>query len=236
MTAATNDKFQIGDRVLHPAKPEWGAGTIANASGALHEGAPCQRLSIRFDRAGLKTISTAFVNLRRAAGSPASFPEPKPDPKPEPAFSPRGSAAPATRGAFSGSGTPDPLGPPAANGMPTDPREARKLMAAIPEDAVDPFQGPASRLRATLSLYRFQPTGGSLIDWAAAQSGLADPLSHFARHELEEYFSDFRRNLDKALAKAVADASQVDPAELRSIAQSAPPEAQRALQSLHRRR
>lgn len=233
MTAATRDKFQIGDRVLHPAKPEWGAGTIASASGALHEGAPCQRLSIRFDRAGLKTISTAFVNLRRAAGPAPAFPEPKPEPKPAPGSATRtGPSA----GVFTGSSAPDPLAPPPANGMPTDPREARKLMTAIPADAVDPFQSPAARLRATVSLYRFQPTGGPLIDWAAAQSGLADPLSHFARHELEEYFADFRRNLDKALAKAVADASKVDPAELRSIAQSAPPEAQRALQALHRRR
>jgi hypothetical protein len=74
------------------------------------------------------------------------------------------------------------------------------------------------------------------MDWAAAQSGLSDPLSHFTRHELEEYFSDFRRNLDKALSKAVADASGTDPAELRLIAQTAPAGGQRALQSLHRRR
>lgn len=234
MTTATHDKFQIGDRVLHPAKPEWGAGTVASAAGAVHEGAPCQRLSIRFDRAGLKTISTAFVNLRRAAGAATAFPEPKPEPRPDTA--PANARGVRPSGVFAASAGPDPLAPPAPNGMPTDPREARRLMTAVPDDVVDPFQSPAARLRATLGLYRFKPTGGSLIDWAAAQSGLADPLSHFARHELEEYFSDFRRNLDKALAKAVADASKVDPAELRSIAQSAPPDAQRALQTIHRRR
>jgi hypothetical protein len=109
-------------------------------------------------------------------------------------------------------------------------------MTAIPDDAVDPFQTDAARLRAVLGLYRFEPTPGSLIDWAAAQSGLSDPLSHFSRHELEEYFGDFQRNLDKALGKAVADAAKVPAAELRTIAQNAPPLGQRALQALHRRR
>ena len=104
------------------------------------------------------------------------------------------------------------------------------------EDAVDPFQTPAARLKSCLGLYRFEGTAGSLIDWAAAQSRLSDPLSRFSRHELEEYFTDFRRNLDKALAKCVQDAARVEPAELRAIAQGAPPAGQRALQALHRRR
>lgn len=227
MTATAHDKFKIGDRVLHPGKPEWGVGTVATASGTLHEGAPCQRLGIRFDRAGLKTITTAFVNLRRAAASNAVLTEHKP-------------VAPSETASFTSSSGrdtgPDPFAPPPAHGLPTDPRETRRKMTAIPTDAVDPFQTSAAQLRSVLALYRFEQTPGSLIDWAAAQSGLSDPLSHFTRHELEEYFSDFRRNLDKALAKAVQDASKSDPAELRTIAQNAPPLGQRALQSLHRRR
>ncbi len=232
MTATAQDKFQIGDRVLHPGKPEWGVGTVATASGTVHEGAPCQRLAIRFDRAGLKTISTAFVHLRRAAKADAVLAEAKPAPAanatPKGVFSAMAASTP--------SAGPDPFGPPPAHGLPTDPRELRRKMTGIPDDAVDPFQTDAARLRSVLSLYRFEPTPSSLIDWAAAQSGLSDPLSHFSRQELEEYFSDFQRNLDKALSKAVADASKVEPAELRSIAQNAPPAAQRALQRLHRRR
>lgn len=258
MTTATQDKFQIGDRVLHPGKPEWGVGTVASAAGAVHEGAQCQRLGIRFDRAGLKTISTAFVNLRRASKVDSVLTETKPSADGERfsgsatgsggvgamlgAFaSGSGGGARSERGfgggnSGAGSGERDPFGPPPAHGLPTDPRELRRKMTAIPDDAVDPFQTDAARLRAVLGLYRFEPTPGSLIDWAAAQSGLSDPLSHFSRQELEEYFGDFRRNLDKALDKAVADAAKFPAAELRTIAQNAPPLGQRALQALHRRR
>lgn len=244
MTATAQDKFQIGDRILHPAKPEWGVGTVSSASGIVHEGAPCQRLAIRFDRAGLKTISTAFVALRRANAHTAGLHEPKPAAAPSPARPTPGSALlSSVQGETPRSSPPpaaadprDPFAPPPASGIPADPREVRRMMTAIPTDAVDPFQTPAARLRAVLGLFRFEPTPGSLMDWAAAQSGLSDPLSHFTRHELEEFFPDFRRNLEKALAKAVAEASQCDQAELRSIAQSAPPGGQRALQSLHRRR
>lgn len=233
MTATAQDKFQIGDRVLHPGKPEWGVGTVANASGTVHEGAPCQRLAIRFDRAGLKTITTAFVSLRRASAHTAALTEPKPEPAKT-----TGDRRSTLGGSPSGSpgASADPFGPPSASGLPTDPRELRRKMTGICDEAVDPFKTPAARLRAVLGLYRFEPTPGSLMDWAAAQSGLSDPLSHFTRHELEEYFSDFRRNLDKALSKAVADASGTDPGELRLIAQTAPASGQRALQTLHRRR
>jgi hypothetical protein len=252
MTIATQDKFQIGDRVLHPRKPEWGVGTVASAAGAVHEGSPCQRLSIRFDRAGLKTITTAFVNLRRASKADSVITESKPATASGPASgsasgggfssgygtgSGYGSGYGSGHGSGGGDGSGrDPFGPPPSHGLPTEPRELRRKMTGIPDDAVDPFQTDAARLRAVLGLYRFEPTPGSLIDWAAAQSGLSDPLSHFSRHELEEYFGDFRRNLDKALAKAVADAARVPADELRTIAQNAPPLGQRALQALHRRR
>lgn len=206
MNATTPEKFSIADRVIHPGKPEWGVGTVATASATSQDGVACQRLAVRFDRAGLKTLTTAFVQLRRAT-----------------------QAAPVAD-------EHDPFAPPNPSGVPDDPREARRMMAALPDEATDPFLSPGARLRGVLALYRFEPTGGSLIDWAAAQSRLADPLSRFSRHELEEFFSDYRRNLDKALSKAVADASRVEAAELRAIAQQAPPAGQRALQALHRRR
>ena len=221
MAATAQERFSIADKVIHPGKPEWGVGTVASSSNTTQDGVPCQRLAIRFDRAGLKTITTAFVALRRAhAGQPT--PEPGADIGP---------------GKDEG---PDPFAPPRSGAtgaaIPDEPRAVRKLMTAVPDDATDPFISEASRLRKVLGLYRFQPTPGSLIDWAAAQSGLADPLSRFSRHELEEFFRDFRRNLDKALTKAVGDASRVDPAELKEIARTAPPEVQRALQALYRRR
>lgn len=199
-------RFTIGDRVLHAAKPEWGTGTVVSAAASEHEGIPCQRLSVRFTRGGLKTISTAFADIQPAAQT-AQVLKPKAEAHHDP--------------------------------LPIDSADRRQLltiMTAIPEPARDPFASPAQRLKATLALYRFGPGGGELIDWAAAQCGLADPLSRFNRHELEEYYRMFEKNLHTHLSKVVRDANNVPADELVQIAKSAPPGARRALQKLHRTR
>lgn len=209
MTTTPAQKFQIGDRVIHPFKPEWGVGIVSTTAMTDHEGTPCQRLAIRFDRAGLKTISTAFVDLQIATDQPLSASRETPKASANDSISP-------------------------IHGV--DEKEARAIMTKLPDAATDPFASAADRLRATLALYRFEPTGAPLIDWAAAQSALADPLSRFNRHELEEFFADFSRNLDKHLSKVVREANTVERSELVQIAQSAPPRGQSALQRLHRPR
>ena len=65
--------FEIGDRVLHASKPEWGVGHIARASAETHEGRPVQRLTVRFERAGVKTLSTAHAVLRPAPSESPSI-------------------------------------------------------------------------------------------------------------------------------------------------------------------
>ena len=202
-------KFQIGDRVIHPAKPEWGVGIVSTTAMTDHEGTPCQRLAIRFDRAGLKTISTGFVDLQTATNQPLSGNRETPKATANDSISPLEGA---------------------------DEKQARDIMTRLPGAATDPFASPADRLRATLALYRFEPTGAPLIDWAAAQSALADPLSRFNRHQLEEYFDGFARNLSQHLSKVVREANTVPRDELVQIAQSAPPRGQQALQRLHRPR
>jgi len=202
-------RFQIGDRLLHPLKPEWGVGIVSTTAMTNHQGTPCQRLAIRFDRAGLKTISTAFVRLQPATDQPLSGNRETPKASANDSISPLEGA---------------------------DDRQARALMTRLPDSAANPFASPADRLRATLALYRFEPTGATLIDWAAAQSALADPLSRFNRHQLEEFFHAFARNLDTHLSKVVRDANTVPRDELVQIAHSAPPRGQQALQRLHRPR
>ncbi len=201
-------RFQLGDRVIHPAKPEWGVGIISSAAMSDHEGKSCQRLGIRFDRVGLKTISTAFVDFSLASDSRVGSVE-----------APKASVN-------------DSISPLAG----LTEKEAGQHMSSLPESATDPFASPAERLRATLALFRFEPAGGSLIDWAAAQSALADPLSRFNRPQLEEFFHGFSRNLQAHLSKVVRDANTVGRDELVQIAQSAPPRGQQALQRLHRPR
>jgi len=145
---ATATRFAFGDRVVHPGKPEWGVGTVSKAAPEIHQGASCQRLTIRFERGGLKTISTGIVAIQPADGSGGA--------------SEGGSKAPAADVA---SGPADWLDEAAG----VNPAEA---MARLPEPATDPFSTPVQRLEATLGLYRFTRDPGSLLDWAATLHSL----------------------------------------------------------------
>ncbi|MEO1513318.1 MAG: DUF3553 domain-containing protein, partial [Planctomycetota bacterium] len=129
--------FQIGDRVTHPAKPEWGVGEVRKAASITHEGRKAQRLEIRFGRAGLKTISTAFAPLKPAEGTPKigkAVEKPahaEADPRPKP------------------TGLAAALAPPPEDEPPPpklDPAKAAAIMAEIPEPARDPFRPLATRI------------------------------------------------------------------------------------------
>ncbi|MEM1329691.1 MAG: DUF3553 domain-containing protein [Planctomycetota bacterium] len=67
-------RFAIGEKLRHTSKPEWGLGSVTAAQPQTHEGTPVQRLTIRFERAGLKTLSTAFAKL-----APATETAPRPE-------------------------------------------------------------------------------------------------------------------------------------------------------------
>ncbi len=163
----------------------------------MHEGKPCQRLSIRFERAGTKTISTAFADLRPASEIPRlpELKEEEPDPLAQAAFG----------------------------------ASVEQMMTSLPERATDPFTSLKSRLTATLDLYRFTESGGTLLDWAAIQTGLKDPLSRFNRHELEQWFAKFKIELDNHLRKLVRDIRRTEPATLDAVAATASPAAKAAL-------
>jgi len=205
-----DQRFQMGDRVVHADKPEWGVGIVSTSSMGDHEGVPCQRLVIRFDRAGLKTVSTAFAKIEPAGSRVGTVPEKE---------SPNAQSA----------GGENPI-------LNASPREIQQIMTSIPEAARDPFGSPAQRLRSTLMLYRFTASGGDLINWAVMQSGLSDPLSKFTRHELEDFFGYFEKILWKHLGKMVREARDVPVNELVQIRDSAPLAGQQALQRLHRSR
>jgi hypothetical protein len=68
-------EWKPGDKVIHKGRPEWGVGEVTGADRDSHEGQPCQRVSIRFARAGLKTLSTAFATLGPADERPMLAPQ-----------------------------------------------------------------------------------------------------------------------------------------------------------------
>ena len=199
--------WSFGDRVTHADRPEWGVGQITAVQPIMIEGRPSQRLTIRFERAGIKTLAAGMANIQRAdAGS-----TPRPDSQAE--------AKPAL----------------ADTSDATDAELAKKL-ASLPESVIDPFIPLAKRLATTLGLYRFSDKGGSLLDWAAMQTGLADPLTRFLRHDLEIHFSSFRRALDRHAGELGSQLGRQDKAALQAVVQKAPEAGQHALRRALARR
>lgn len=211
MTTTTDETqaWSAGDAVVHPGKPDWGGGTVLDAKPAVHEGTKCQRVTIRFDRVGTKTLLTAFVKLRRVGEPPVQKPEPEPAPKRNGVPPPRSQQQ-----------TPPPSDEPAADPI--------TLFSELADELTDPFRSADQRLTATLKAYEHTKDGPQLMAWAIAQSGLRDPLALVARTELEQLFDRHRVNLGRHL---LALARAMSPSEIRAagdIAKRAVPEAQRA--------
>lgn len=211
----TRRDWSKGDTVLHSLRPEWGAGEVLVAEATVHDGRPCQKLTIRFSRAGTKTISTGFVELRHASQGPR-LPEPPEPLAPPPPPAPSGHLAQAAPLEI------DPLV------LRDQQRAVGEALTALPDPATDPFSSMRSRLAATLDLYRYSATGGSLLDWAAVQTGLKDPLSRFNRHELEQWFSRFQMELDSHLRKLLREARRQEPAMVEELLAQAPQPARAA--------
>ncbi len=66
--------FQPGDRVRHPARPEWGEGRVESAHHATAHGKPGQRLVVTFANHGRVTLNTAIVAIAPANGAAPTTP------------------------------------------------------------------------------------------------------------------------------------------------------------------
>ena len=198
-------QWTSGDRIRHSAKPEWGDGVITAVEPAMLEGKPTQRLTIRFERAGVKKLAAAVASLEPADG----------DSKLKQAD--EHAAAKAALGQL-------------------DDSKIIEVLTQVPEPARDPFRSLADRFRATLDLYRFSGEGASLLDWAAMQTGLKDPLSRFNRHDLERFFDRFKRELDAHSRELELEITRTDPASASEIVAAAPDAAKAAMRRVGGRR
>lgn len=195
-------RYSFGDRVVHPGKPEWGVGTVTAAANSADGGKPCQRLTIRFERAGLKTLSTAYAGLRPATASDAA-----------PAQQPEGEPGGGTGWLAQLEGS----------------RNIEERMAELPEATRDPFKTLQERLKITYDLYRFTRTGAPLLDWASIQTGLRDPLSKFNRHELELFFDRYAAARDAHVVTLLREIKKKDSAALAAAIAAAPSGARNAI-------
>lgn len=230
--------FSKGESVIHAGKPEWGPGDIVSAEGQLHEGKPCQRLTIRFARAGLKTISTAFADLRPASEAPlaafaarmhaAALAEPMESTSNSNfAAKERGKA----RSSDSDISAESESGPESEPNMQDviDRNEAQQALQKLPENINDPFLPLMKRVQATLGVYKYWDKPAGVLDWATAQTGLRDPMSAFNRHELEAQMDRFRIALDGHFKKLLKDARREDAKALEQAVAAAGPAAKAAL-------
>lgn len=110
------------------------------------------------------------------------------------------------------------------------------VLWALPEALTDPFASQSQRLGATLESFRFSTEARSLIDWAVAQTGIADPLTVFNRHQLEQAFARFDRDRGLHLRDLVREIrSKGDKATLQqAMNQTRHPTARTALQKAMR--
>lgn len=205
-----SEQYSIGERIRHANRPEWGIGTITRVDRLQMQGQVGQRLEIRFANAGVKTISSLGADLERIGQPGATVPS---------------NGTFADREARHETGW---LGEIAKN----KPEEA---LVELPEEVTDPFRSVRDRLERTLGLFRFEQSGGKLIDWAVARTGLDDPLSRFTRQDLEQYFSRWafarQQHLHKLLKEAKNEHAKID-----DLLQKALPEAKRAMQQNNARR
>ncbi|MHC4415528.1 MAG: DUF3553 domain-containing protein [Planctomycetota bacterium] len=199
-------KFESGDRVRHVRRPEWGIGSVIKTEESSAGGTLGQRVSVRFPNGGLKTVSTAHADLELVNGPG------EPD------------EAEASFAGWEKMNDAGWLGPLAR-------RKVEEVMVSLPPEVRDPFDSLRKRLVASLDLYRFEPTGRSLIDWAIAQTGLTDPLSRFTRHELEQLFEPWAAERDNHLLRLLKEAkSELD--LIRELVGSAPRAGQEAVRRL----
>ncbi len=245
---ASEHSFSFGDEVVHAKKPEWGTGVVSKAQNVIKDGKPAQSLTIRFKRGGLKTINTAFADIRPAEdAAPVAA-----DAAQEPPAGPADNTSTRPTAGARNARTPPPAEAkprPTAHSTaePTADRPAGwldeiasvspdKAMARLPEACHDPFTNTEARLRATAEQFRFQPTGASILDWAAAQTGLNDPLSRFSRHELEQFFRRYADNRAEHLRALADELRKQDPAAIDRALAGAPPAARDALKRQNARR
>ena len=201
--------FAKGESVIHTGKPEWGPGDIVSAEGQLHEGKPCQRLTIRCARAGLKTISTAFAELKPAEDSMSR------------------QLINASREVASRDGMGDTPMDPLDKSMRR--RAAEESLQKVPEDAIDPFRTPVQRLESMLKIYKWMDSPAGVLEWATSQTGLGDPMSMFNRHELEQHLDKFRIAVDNHMKKLLPVARKADAAGVQRVLLTAGPSAKAAL-------
>ncbi|MFK7789705.1 MAG: DUF3553 domain-containing protein [Phycisphaeraceae bacterium] len=179
--------FQVGDKVAHPNKPEWGTGVVRDAQPASHNGIAAQRLRIDFANKRNTTLNTAIAPL--VSGEQINKRN-NPTPKglgQDMSMSTNASNKPSA-------GWLDDLE--GSNG-------GKRELWDLPDGCDDAFSSDEQQLDACLDTFRYSTDPGPLFQWAVVQTGLDDPLTKYTRVELEQAFPRYTRDRDNRLFELV---------------------------------
>ncbi len=204
--------YEFGDRIRHLRRPEWGVGSIVKVEPTKLNGRSTQSLSVRFPSVGIKVLNTAEAELELVSGEHTKA---LADAEAHPIVQ------------WGKLDSTDWLAPMAQ-------RKIQEAMTSLPPVVCDAFNSLRRRLSLTLDLYRFDRSSRALMDWAVAQSGMDDPLTHFSRHELEELFDRWADQRDVHLRRLVQESRRdmTLSQELDDLLASAPPSAQKAVRRI----
>lgn len=179
-------QFNVGDKVAHPKKPEWGTGVVVDAQPATHDGVAAQRLRIDFANKRNTTLNTAIAPLVSGEQiNPNSTPPPK-------GLGQEMSMS--TNTSKPGAGWLDELE--GSNG-------GKRELWDIPDACDDAFSSDEQQLDACLDTFKYSTDPGPLFQWAVVQTGLDDPLTKYTRVELEQAFPRYTRDRDNRLFELV---------------------------------
>lgn len=200
--------YKKGDRVRHPARPEWGIGVINKIEVLTRDASTDLRIWVRFPSVGEKTLLASVASLEIID---------------EQGFGSGIHSRPtvtdldlAKGGGWLGA---------------ISKQSADNIMTALPGEATDPFASLRKRLEFSTQLYRFDGSSARLVEWSVAQSGLDDPMSRFNRQELEQLYKRFVFNLDAHLLKLLGELRR-EKALVDQVLLTAPPLAVRTVRRL----
>ncbi|MEM1354955.1 MAG: DUF3553 domain-containing protein [Planctomycetota bacterium] len=183
MTGKTT--FNVGDKVAHPRKPEWGTGVVREASIVTHQGSRAQRLRIDFANKRNAIINTAIAPIVAATADSNGINH---------TTGVEGTTTDMSRAQtdkLSGNGWLDELE--TSKGM------GKGDLWDLPASLNDPFSSNEQRLAATLETFKYSTEPGPLFQWAVVQTGEDDPLTKYTRVELEQAFPRYARDRDNHL-------------------------------------
>ena len=171
------ERFQIGDRVAHPRRPEWGSGPVIKADTITHEGQQAQRLRVDFANKRNAIINTAIAPLIRSGDTGSMGPSKGIE---------KDMSMTRTGTQNAGAGWLDDLEGGTGG-------HAQKNLWDLPYQLDDPFSSVEQQLDATLETFKYSTEPGPLFQWAVTQTGLDDPLTKYTRVELEQAFPRYTR-------------------------------------------